>query len=77
MQDRAKLLIAYNQELGGKCDILQSTHDIRKKRDNQSIKDKTDYINRNNEHIEEQIKKTKEFIKEKQTDLDNHDENLR
>ena len=34
MQDRAKLLIAYNQELAIKCEGLQSVHDVRKKEDN-------------------------------------------
>ena len=60
MQDRAKLLIGYNQQLDKKIERLQKDHDIRKKIDSNTIKEKVERMNNMNLEIEGMIKKNKE-----------------
>ena len=53
MQDRARVLLRYNDELKGKIEELQENRDKTKKTDEVDIRLKVQYINKVNEQIEE------------------------
>ena len=76
MQDRARILLNYNEELQNKADKLKAEREFKKTSDMEEIALIVKSIGKNNEQIENLVLKTKEQMAQIKKMTDDHHERL-